>query len=112
MEAQKNIANFVPSRIMDYINTGSTSNTVNFPEIVLPMLQNAHRFIHLHRNEPGVLAKINNILASNELNVVGQYLKTNEHIGYVITDVDRIYEPIVIEELKNIKETIRFRVLY
>jgi D-3-phosphoglycerate dehydrogenase / 2-oxoglutarate reductase len=112
LEAQKNIANFVPSRIMDYINTGSTSNTVNFPEIVLPMLQNAHRFIHLHRNEPGVLAKINNILASNELNVVGQYLKTNEHIGYVITDVDRIYEPIVIEELKNIKETIRFRVLY
>ncbi|NQW27734.1 MAG: phosphoglycerate dehydrogenase [Flammeovirgaceae bacterium] len=112
LEAQKNIANFVPSRIIDYINTGSTSNTVNFPEIVLPMLQNAHRFIHLHRNEPGVLAKINNILASNELNVVGQYLKTNEHIGYVITDVDRIYEPIVIEELKNIKETIRFRVLY
>jgi D-3-phosphoglycerate dehydrogenase / 2-oxoglutarate reductase len=112
LEAQKNIANFVPSRIMDYINTGSTSNTVNFPEIVLPMLQNAHRFIHLHRNEPGVLAKINNILASNELNVVGQYLKTNEHIGYVITDVDRIYDPIVIEELKNIKETIRFRVLY
>jgi len=112
LEAQKNIADFVPNRMMDYINTGSTSGSVNLPNITLPTLHNAHRFIHLHRNEPGVLAEINNILASHNINIAGQYLKTNESIGYVITDLDRNYDDKVIKELKKIKATIRFRVLY
>tara|TARA_X000001036_G_scaffold132475_1_gene125298 strand:- start:2289 stop:4211 length:1923 start_codon:yes stop_codon:yes gene_type:complete len=112
LEAQKNIANFVPSRIIDYINTGSTSNTVGFPNITLPILHDAHRFIHIHTNAAGVMAKINKILAHNKLNVVGQYLKTNENIGYVITDIDKKYDKEVIKELKGINETIRFRVLY
>ena len=90
LEAQKNIANFVPTRIIDYINTGSTSNTVGFPDITLPMLKQAHRFIHIHMNSAGVLAKINSILARRKLNIVGQYLKTNEDIGYVITDINKI----------------------
>ena len=112
LEAQKNIASFVPSRIIDYINTGSTSNTVGFPDIALPILHEAHRFIHIHMNAAGVLAKINNILANHKLNIVGQYLKTNEDIGYVITDIDKKYDKDVIKELKGIDETIRFRVLY
>ncbi|MBT5506649.1 MAG: phosphoglycerate dehydrogenase, partial [Flammeovirgaceae bacterium] len=112
LEAQKNIASFVPSRIIDYINTGSTSNTVGFPDIALPILNEAHRFIHIHVNAAGVLAKINNILANHKLNIVGQYLKTNENIGYVITDIDKKYDKEVIKELKGIDETIRFRVLY
>ncbi|WP_421895671.1 phosphoglycerate dehydrogenase [Marinoscillum sp.] len=112
LEAQENIADFVPGKIMEYINTGSTSNSVNFPNIVLPMLKNAHRFIHIHRNEPGVLAKINHELAAHNLNIVGQYLKTNEEIGYVITDINKDYDEEVIKNLKSIKETIRFRVLY
>ena len=111
-EAQKNIANFVPSRIMDYINTGSTSNSVNFPNLVLPKLKNAHRFIHVHENEPGVLAEINKTLASKKLNVVGQYLKTTESIGYVITDINKDYDQAVIDDLKKNKGTIKFRVLY
>lgn len=112
LEAQENIADFVPSRIMEYINTGSTSGSVNFPNIVLPTLLDAHRFIHIHHNEPGILAEINQILASHDLNIVGQYLKTNENVGYVITDINKDYSANVIKELKKIEGTIRFRVLY
>jgi D-3-phosphoglycerate dehydrogenase len=75
-------------------------------------LKDAHRLIHLHQNEPGVLAKINQILANYQINIVGQYLKTNEKIGYVITDIDKVYDPEAIEALKNIPGTIRFRTLY
>lgn len=111
-EAQVNIAKFVPGKIMEYINTGNTYNSVNFPNIQLPFLQDAHRLIHIHLNEPGVMAKINQILANHHINIVGQYLKTNEKIGYVITDIDKAYSTDVIDELKNISGTIRFRMLY
>src|SRR5680860_1142477 len=111
-ELQVNIGNFVPGKIIDYINTGSTTNSVNFPNLQLPVLENAHRLIHIHRNMPGILAEINRIFASLDINVVGQYLKTNETIGYVITDIDKAYDKTVIKELKGIKNTIWFRVLY
>ena len=111
-EAQFNIAKFVPGKLMDYINTGSTNNSVNFPNLTLPKLENAHRLIHIHHNVPGILAKINQILADNQINIVGQYLKTNEQIGYVITDIDKAYGETVIAQLKGIENTIRFRVLY
>jgi D-3-phosphoglycerate dehydrogenase / 2-oxoglutarate reductase len=112
LEAQQNIAHFVPGKIIEYINTGNTYNSVNFPNIQLPFLQDAHRLIHIHANEPGVMAKINQVLAGHKINIVGQYLKTNEKIGYVITDIDKAYSSKVIEELKAIKGTIRFRMLY
>ena len=104
LEAQENIARFVPGKIMEYINTGNTYNSVNFPNIQLPFLKD--------QNEPGVLAKINLILANYQINIVGQYLKTNEKIGYVITDIDKVYDPEAIEALKHIPGTIRFRTLY
>ncbi|MDO9553796.1 phosphoglycerate dehydrogenase [Rhodonellum sp.] len=112
LEAQENIARFVPGKIMEYINTGNTYNSVNFPNIQLPFLQSAHRLIHIHMNEPGVLAKINLSLANFNINIVGQYLKTNEKIGYVITDIDKAYSPELIDAMKQIPGTIRFRVLY
>ena len=112
VEAQENIALFVPTKMMDYINAGNTFSSVNFPELQLPKLQNAHRLMHIHKNVPGILAKINQIFAKNEVNIVGQYLKTNEKIGYVITDINQKYNEKVIEELKNIEDTIRFRILY
>jgi D-3-phosphoglycerate dehydrogenase len=112
LEAQQNIARFVPGKIIEYINTGNTYNSVNFPNIQLPFLHDAHRLIHIHLNEPGIMAKINNVLADFEINIVGQYLKTNEKIGYVITDIDKAYSSKVIDELKAIEGTIRFRVLY
>ncbi len=112
IEAQENIAGFVPNKIMDYINTGSTSNSVNFPNLQLPALENAHRLIHIHENVPGILARINQVLADHEINIVGQYLKTNEIIGYVITDIDKEYDRDLIKTLRSIEHTIKFRVLY
>lgn len=112
LEAQENIGTFVPGKIMDYINSGNTSNSVNFPNITLPTLENAHRLIHIHNNIPGILARINHVLAEHGINIVGQYLKTNEHIGYVITDINKEYDKEVIKGLRAIEHTIKFRVLY
>lgn len=112
LEAQENIADFVPNKIMDYINTGNTALSVNFPNITLPKLHNAHRLIHIHANKPGVLAKINKVLAEHDANIDGQYLKTNESVGYVITDINKAYDKHLITDLKNIEHTIKFRVLY
>lgn len=112
LEAQENIGNFVPGKIMDYINTGSTSNSVNFPNITLPVLENAHRLIHIHNNVPGILARINQVLADHGINIMGQHLKTNESIGYVITDINKEYDKEVIAKLRAIEHTIKFRILY
>ncbi|AKD02169.1 phosphoglycerate dehydrogenase [Pontibacter korlensis] len=111
-EAQENIANFVPNRIMDYINSGNTYGSVNFPNLQLPELKNAHRLIHIHANVPGVLANINQVLAKNHVNILGQYLKTNERVGYVITDIDKAYDKQVVSDMKQVAHTIKFRILY
>ncbi|MFC4097052.1 phosphoglycerate dehydrogenase [Euzebyella saccharophila] len=111
-EAQRDIADFVPNKIMDYINTGNSVDAVNFPNIRLPKQQKAHRFLHIHKNVPGIMAKINEVLASYELNILGQYLSTDSDVGYVITDVDREYDKDVIKALKRVDNTIKFRVLY
>ena len=111
-EAQRDIAEFVPNKIMDYINSGNTVDAVNFPNIRLPKQNKAHRFLHIHKNVPGVMAKINEVLAKYGLNITGQYLSTDPDVGYVITDLDREYNKAVIKELKTIENTIKFRVLY
>ena len=111
-EAQENIADFVPTKIIDFINNGNSLFSVNFPEIKLPSFENAHRLIHIHENVPGILAQINTIFSKRNINIIGQYLKTNENIGYVITDISKKYNPELISDLKDIKYTIKFRVLY
>ena len=111
-EAQRDIADFVPSKIMAYINSGNTVDAVNFPNIRLPRQTKAHRFLHIHKNVPGVMAKINKVLAEYNLNITGQYLSTDPKVGYVITDLDKEYNTEVIEELRKIEGTIKFRVLY
>jgi len=112
LEAQKNIGQFVASKIIEFINTGNTMMSVNLPNLQLPKLKRGHRFIHLHKNTPGVLAQINSLLAKYKINVDGQYLKTNERVGYVITDVNKKYGKEIIKALKEIPETLKFRVLY
>jgi D-3-phosphoglycerate dehydrogenase len=112
MEAQINIAQFVPGKLIEYINTGNSFMSVNFPNIQLPVLENAHRLIHIHKNVSGILAQINNVLAKHHINIVGQYLKTSDKVGYVITDIDKAYNKDVIKDLKAIENTIKFRVLY
>ena len=111
-EAQKNIGNYVPEKIIDFINNGSTSSSVNFPKLNLPEQSNSHRLIHIHKNEPGVMLEINKIISNYNINIKGQYLKTNENIGYVITDINSQYNNEVVKSLKNISATIKIRVLY
>ncbi len=111
-EAQRDIADFVPNKIMAYINSGNTVDAVNFPNIRLPRQTEAHRFLHIHKNVPGVMAKINKVLSDFNLNITGQYLSTDPKVGYVITDLDKNYNKEVLEELKKIEGTIKFRVLY
>lgn len=111
-EAQENIGHFVPSKLLEYMNNGSSYGSVNFPEVQLPKLKDSHRLLHIHANVPGVLAKLNNIFAKNNINITGQYLKTNEKIGYVIVDIAKNYTEEFIQELKEVEGTIRFRMLY
>jgi D-3-phosphoglycerate dehydrogenase len=111
-EAQRDIADFVPNKIMDYINSGNTVDAVNFPNIRLPKQNKSHRFLHIHKNVPGIMAKINKVLAEYELNISSQYLSTDNEVGYVITDLDKEYNKDVIKALRKVENTIKFRVLY
>lgn len=111
-EAQRDIADFVPNKIMDYINSGNTVDAVNFPNIRLPKQNKSHRFLHIHKNVPGIMAHINEVLAKYEMNIVGQYLSTDSEVGYVITDLDKEYNKDVMKALKKVGHTIKFRVLY
>jgi D-3-phosphoglycerate dehydrogenase len=111
-EAQANIGEFVPSKLLQFMNNGSTYGSVNFPELQLPPLENAHRLLHIHHNVPGILAQINNVFAKYHVNIIGQYLKTTEQTGYVITDVAKEYAEEIVNELKLIDNTIKFRMLY
>ena len=111
-EAQKDIADFVPNKMMAYINSGNTVDAVNFPNIRLPRQTKAHRFLHIHKNVPGVMAKINKVLAKFDMNITGQYLSTDDRVGYVITDLDKEYNQNVLNKLRAVEGTIKFRVLY
>ncbi|MBO9639186.1 MAG: phosphoglycerate dehydrogenase, partial [Siphonobacter aquaeclarae] len=111
-EAQASIGEFVPNKLLNYVNTGSTFGSVNFPEVTLPPLHDAHRLLHIHANVPGVMSKINGIFAKYNVNITGQYLKTSDKIGYVITDIAKNYSNEMIQELRDIEQTIKFRMLY
>ncbi|MCE7043476.1 phosphoglycerate dehydrogenase [Dyadobacter sp. CY312] len=111
-EAQENIGHFVPAKLLEFMNNGSSYGSVNFPEVQLPKLKDSHRLLHIHANVPGVLAKLNQIFANNNINITGQYLKTNESIGYVIVDIAKGYTEEFIQEVKEVEGTIRFRMLY
>jgi D-3-phosphoglycerate dehydrogenase len=111
-QVQQNTASMLSERMIGFINSGNTKGSLNFPTLNLPALVQSHRFIHIHSNQAGVLAQINGILAKHKINISGQYLKTDKHIGYVITDVSKQYSNKVLQDLKAIPETIKFRVLY
>lgn len=111
-EAQANIGEYVPFKMLNYINKGDTYGAVNFPEVQLPTFAESHRLLHIHQNIPGILAKINAIFAKHEVNVQSQYLKTNDEVGYVITDVNKNYNQEIIKEIKAIEGTVKFRILY
>jgi D-3-phosphoglycerate dehydrogenase / 2-oxoglutarate reductase len=103
---------FIPRRVMAFMNEGKTHTSCNFPDLQPPRVSNAHRLIHIHENVPGILAKINDVFARHNINIVGEFLVTNPRIGYVITDVESGYDTEVLNELKAIEHTIKFRLLY
>lgn len=105
-------AEFIPKRMIDFINKGHTYLSSNFPNLQLPRIENAHRLIHIHKNVPGIMAQINQVFALHSINIVGQYLLTNPQIGYVITDVSAEYDKQVLKDLKRIDHTIKFRIVY
>ena len=111
-EAQEAIAEFAAERLLGYLNRGDTTFCVNLPNVQLAEVSRAHRLLHIHRNQPGVLAELNRALSSAGLNILGQHLKTDERTGYVITDVDRDYDPEVLKVLRDLPGTVRFRMLH
>lgn len=112
MEAQENIGVEVAEKLIKYSDNGTTITSVNFPEVALPAQQNIHRLLHVHENTPGILSAINNIVSSNNLNICGQYLQTNDKIGYVVIDVNSQYSDVALTQLKEINGTVRCRVLF
>ena len=111
-EAQENIGADVSSKLFQYLERGITNGSHSVPAIGLPPVENAHRILHIHKNVPGVLSAINLALSSNNINIVGQYLTTNARIGYVVLDVDKKLSQKAVTLLREVKQTIKVRVLY
>ena len=110
-EAQEAIAEFASERLLNFMNRGDTTFSVNMPHVQLSEVEGRHRFLHLHRNQPGVLANINKVLAEYNLNILAQHLKTNETLGYVIVDVDQGYPKEALDALRTVPGTLKFRSL-
>lgn len=112
IEAQENIGREVAEKLAMYSDNGTSVSSVNFPEVALPSHPNQHRLLHIHENVPGVMSEINQVFSENSINVCGQYLQTKEDIGYVVIDVDKAYGELALEKLRQVKGTIRCRVLF
>lgn len=111
-EAQQNIGEDVSLKLFNYLESGISYGSHTIPPISLPPVTGAHRILHIHNNVPGVLSALNARLSEHGINIVGQYLKTNDQIGYVVLDVDQALSQQAIELLKEVKETIKVRLLY
>ena len=112
LEAQENIGIEVSEKLVTYSDNGTTVTSVNFPEVALPAHPDKHRLLHIHDNVPGVMSEINRVLSENGINIAGQYLQTNEKVGYVVIDVDKAYGPKALEALRQVEHTLKVRVLY
>jgi D-3-phosphoglycerate dehydrogenase len=111
-EAQENIGEDVSAKLFNYLETGITFGSHTVPALALPPQEGGHRILHIHNNVPGVLSAMNTLLSNNKINILAQYLKTNEEIGYVVLDVDKTLSAHAIQLLKQVKETIKVRMLY
>jgi D-3-phosphoglycerate dehydrogenase len=112
MEAQQNIGLEVAEKLARYSDNGTSTSSVNFPEVALPAHTDMHRLLHILRNIPGVLSAINQIFSDNKINIRAQYLQTNEKTGYVVIDIDAAYSELALQRLSEVEGTIRCRVLF
>jgi D-3-phosphoglycerate dehydrogenase / 2-oxoglutarate reductase len=111
-EAQQNIGEDVSSKLFNYLERGITTGSHTVPALALAPQEGTHRILHIHNNVPGVLSEINTTLSSNRINILGQALKTNDAIGYVVLDVDKHLSKNALALLKEVKETIKTRIVY
>ncbi|MDB5932026.1 MAG: D-3-phosphoglycerate dehydrogenase [Polaromonas sp.] len=112
MEAQANIGIEVAEKLVKYSDNGTSTSSVNFPEVALPAHPGKHRLLHVHRNVPGVLSEINRVFSDNQINIASQYLQTIEAIGYVVIDIDAAHSDMALAKLASVPGTIRSRVLF
>ena len=111
-EAQHNIGDDVSGKLFNYLEKGISLGSHTIPALSLPPQEGTHRILHIHRNVPGVLSEINTQLSKHKINILGQYLKTNDAIGYVVLDVDKSLSNNALALLRNVKDTIKVRMLY
>ena len=112
MEAQANIGVEVAAKLITYSDNGTSTYSVNFPEVALPAHLGKHRLLHIHKNVPGVLSQINSILSDNDINIAAQYLQTRGDLGYVVIDLDAKSSDLALQKLAQVPGTIRSRVLF
>lgn len=112
VEAQINIGVDVGTKLFNYLEKGISTGSHSVPALALPPQEGTHRILHIHRNVPGVLSQINTLMSKNKINIEGQYLKTNEEIGYVVLDVSKNLSKNALELLKQVDQTIKVRLLY
>ena len=111
-EAQMNIGEDVSNKLFDYLEMGSSTGSHSIPSLSLPPQEGTHRILHIHKNVPGVLSAINTALSQHHINILAQYLKTNDEVGYVVLDIDKKLSNQALQLLKELKETIKVRLLY
>ncbi|MFN3579754.1 MAG: phosphoglycerate dehydrogenase [Pseudomonas sp.] len=112
LEAQANIGLEVAEKLVRYSDNGTSITSVNFPEVALPSHPGMHRLLHIHENVPGVMSEINQVFAANNINICGQFLQTNDKVGYVVIDVSAEASELALEKVQQVKGTIRARVLF
>ena len=112
VEAQENIGVEVAEKLVKYSDNGTSTSSVNFPEVALPAHPDNHRLLHIHRNVPGVLAQINQVFSDNHINIAAQYLQTRESVGYVVIDIDAAHSDVALAKLAEVPGTLRTRVLF
>ena len=112
IEAQENIGIEVAEKLVKYSDNGTSTSSVNFPEVALPAHPGKHRLLHIHRNVPGVLQQINTVFGANNVNIASQYLQTHGDIGYVVIDIDAAHSDVALAKLADVTGTIRSRVLF
>jgi D-3-phosphoglycerate dehydrogenase len=112
IEAQRNISTEVAGKLIMFLNNGSTNGAVNFPNLVLPELEGAHRILHIHRNVPGVMRKVNTMFGKAGFNIEAQFLRTQGDIGYLIMDTDHKARREMVDKLRAMPETIKVRAIF
>ena len=112
IEAQENIGIEVAEKLVKYSDNGTSTSSVNFPEVALPAHPGKHRLLHIHRNVPGVLQQINTVFGANNINIASQYLQTHGDIGYVVIDIDAADSSVALASLHDVTGTIRSRLLF